>query len=293
MKHVALLKKHSGLHGDKEERLMCISLEKEIRSLFHSPVLKTIGELVTVKQIGNGNSGVITQTIVADHFYFREINSVKLRQTGDNNTATLSQIAAGNDYISVVQTGNNNSSTVSQTGAGENISATVTQTGSFNSATVNQNPADGATTRITQTGDYFSATVTQNSNNIAVIDQRNSGLSGSSVTVLQDGSRNLTNITQGTDELSVNNAVANVTQTGDDNSVKLFQTGSDQTATISQTGNGNRLLGIEGETSFASQSGAGNTLTLTQTNEIGGPGNQAFVNQQGYANAATITQRAQ
>ncbi|SOD88880.1 Curlin associated repeat-containing protein [Spirosoma fluviale] len=253
--------------------------------------VQTIGELVKVNQIGNGNQGNITQTSIADHFYGRGNNSVNLGQTGDNNTATLTQVVGGDNNIYVTQTGNNNSSTVSQ--SGERLSATVIQTGSFNSATVNQTPADGATTSITQTGDSFSATVTQNSDNTAVIDQRHSAWNSNSVDVLQDGNRNVTNIIQGTDELFVDRAVANVTQTGDDNSIKLSQTGMNQAATISQTGNGNRLLGVEGETSFASQSGDGNTLTLTQTNEIGGPGNQAFVNQQGIANAATITQRAQ
>ncbi|SOD88877.1 Curlin associated repeat-containing protein [Spirosoma fluviale] len=252
---------------------------------------ETVTSPITVEQIGNGNVGDITQTSIADHFYGRGNNSVYLGQTGDNNTAALTQVVGGGDNIYVTQVGNNNSGTVSQ--SGERLSATITQTGNDNSATVNQTPADGATTSITQTGDRLSATVTQNSDNVAVIDQRNSGVEGSSVVVLQNGNRNLTNVIQGTDERSVDNAVANVTQTGDDNSIKLSQTGYRQGAKISQTGNGNRLLGVEGETSFASQSGTYNTLTLTQNSETSGIGNQAFVNQQGDANAATITQRAQ
>ncbi|MDQ8754815.1 hypothetical protein RCO27_01115 [Sphingosinicella sp. LHD-64] len=134
----------------------------------------------------------------------------------------------------------------------------------------------GRSAYVNQIGNANQATVTQTAPN-------------ASISIRQDGERNLTTVTQGGDATSYGNVV----QTGNENEANLSQRGSGINALyLTQTGIGNRALAQQ-----TGQSGALNGAVLTQAgtfNEMNllqeGSDNRAALAQDGNGNQMTAAQ---
>ncbi|MBO0932054.1 beta strand repeat-containing protein [Fibrella aquatilis] len=278
-----------------------------------------VGSDATVSQTGgalgssNGNRATITQRQGGQTATVYQTN-----YSADNKGTINQEAGAGTGLILQNNLSYANDAQINQwTGAGANT-ATITETTNShdNSATINQYDA-GSTATIEQIAETANnrATINQGSaqtqglGNVAFIRQSyayaEGSLNGNQATVNQNttagGGGNIGEVYQGQSPASVgypriealgisSQNTATVSQQGSSNRGRVFQVGDGQTATVSQTGNNNvvRGTGLNEFYEYATQYGAGNTLSITQTN-LTAP-NTAASFQYGTGNASTVVQ---
>ena len=143
--------------------------------------------------------------------------------------------------VFITQVGNSNQANVKQTSP--NAYARLSQNGDRNDADVAQRDGGTHYLRAAQTGD----------DNFARVQQSGSGQNVAYVT--QSGNGNW--LWSNQDALGAIRNGAQLTQTGDNNDMKLYQGGSDNLAALTQDGDNNGMT--------ATQLGVGNRLSWTQT----------------------------
>ncbi|MHA3842316.1 hypothetical protein ACX0GZ_14000 [Sphingomonas aestuarii] len=257
----------------------------------------------TVNQTNAWNEAVVTQsgsnaqsTVQqdGDGLEFSRRNRVRVEQSGNGAESSINQVSGNRNRADVRQNGDS-TSIIRQDGP--QLDAEVNQTGDGNFSNIDQAgrqatvgvPLNSAATGVVQVGNNNSSDIDQNpttwseaavsqfgNNNISNLRQETLGTNGgnenSSASVLQDGDRNSSTLTQ-TSGTTPSLLIANVNQNGDDNSSMLTQTGADNSASLLQDGNRNA--------SMINQSGVGGNVDVEQF----GNENDSFVTQESGATA--------
>ena len=271
---------------------------------------------VLVNQSGTGgHTANVTQAGTPGSSLSSDNNKAEVRQTGSTNAATVDQLGKdinsggqGRSYFNksfVTQSGANNRSFVEQNDYSYNNLSTITQAGG--------GAGDLATTKQNTNSFNNTATVAQGSlstggNTASILQQQTfdeGGLLGNTASIKQNvtvaGGLNTADIIQGKLTNSgigsgagqySNANQATMDQEGSSNKARLRQEGDLNITSVLQNGNNNVLQSASGVAgSFASQTGVGNTLMLTQNSPGSGlAGNTANVTQAGIGNASTVMQ---
>lgn len=253
--------------------------------------------LINITQNGTGSGGNMATVNQSDFWTINALATVV--QDGQGNMAEINQLSSLNDIASITQVGSGQVAEINQGNGGAPFSsqsnvavieqystfgpqyALINQLGVNNDAYVYQNADAGPNNfgTINQTGD----------NNYALIDQSDFSTISTTGTITQMGNSNVAALYQRDGGPFTSGSEANISQMGDSNTARLQQTGgANNQADITQTGDFNMVQGISG--SVAMQIGDNNTLTVTQSSFVGGPGQTANVQQMGSGNTGTITQ---
>lgn len=236
-----------------------------------------------VTQSGNGNDALVTQGDNAvSPTPLQPLNDALILQTGDNESATVTQTHTGGST-------DKNTATIEQLETNGTNTAGITQTGEGNTATARQGPAvctrpncdpindprdvTSNSSTIIQSGDQNTAETRQ-------IFEANGG-QDNMATVLQSGDLNNALIRQGNGvggggaSFDQGNT-ANITQFGIDNEAITRQHGDDSLATTLQNGSFNFARTIQ-------RNGSDNEASVSQN----GSDNDSFVEQKAGSNMST------
>ena len=235
-----------------------------------------------VTQSGNGNDALVTQGDSAvSPTPLQPLNDAVILQTGDNESATVTQTHTGGSTDA-------NTATIEQLETNGTNIAGITQTGEGNTATARQGPAvctrpncDGNDPRdVTNNSSTIIQTGDQNTAETRQIFEANGG-QDNTATVLQSGDLNNALIRQGNGvggggaSFDQGNT-ASVAQFGIDNEAITRQHGDDSLATTLQTGSFNFARTIQ-------RNGSDNEANVSQN----GSDNDSFVEQRAGSNMST------
>ena len=199
-----------------------------------------------------------------------------------DNRATITQSGSGYHNATILQSGRNNVGTINQSNGSYNT-ATIIQTANsrFASAIINQ--SSSGSFNIARAFQFAGSNADGRGGFGNQIEINQIGTGSYNTAIAQQGF-------QGATDASNDNFIR-FTQNGSSNTAKLYQQGNNNFADVTQNGNGNVFKG-EGDSSYASQIGYGNRLTLVQN--AGPNGGQVFsYTQIGNNNTQVVTQSPQ
>ena len=201
--------------------------------------------------------------------------------TAIDNRATINQTGVY-FYASISQSGRNNLAAINQDNGRGNALIIQTDNSRFAQAIINQSSSGSGNTAYAFQFAGSNADGRGGFGNQIEINQIGTG--SNNTAIAQQGF-------QGATDASNDNFIR-FTQNGSNNQARLYQQGNNNFADVTQNGNGNVFRG-EGDSSYASQIGYGNRLTLVQN---AGPtnGGQVFsYTQIGNNNTQVVTQSPQ